>query len=152
MTDLVFTNRFTNQLSADPLSENHTPSEAAYSRVLPTPRQASSLLAWSADAAKLLAFPANRIKPIGPRFFPAIVNCPAWILCRLLWGHQFGHWAGQLRRFGRAITLVKSKRRRLNIGKYQLKGRADPYSRHADGRAVLRSSPWEFVCSEQCII
>jgi uncharacterized protein YdiU (UPF0061 family) len=62
-------------------------------------------------------------------------------------GHQFGHWAGQLGD-GRAITLTEIlwQQRRYDL---QLKGAGlTPYSRTADGRAVLRSSLREFVCSE----
>src|SRR5258708_32543169 len=63
-------------------------------------------------------------------------------------GHQFGNWAGQLGD-GRAITLgetINSKGERWEL---QLKGAGPtPYSRTADGRAVLRSSVREFLCSE----
>ena len=63
-------------------------------------------------------------------------------------GHQFGHWAGQLGD-GRAITLgevVSTDGARYEL---QLKGAGrTPYSRTADGRAVLRSSVREFMCSE----
>ena len=63
-------------------------------------------------------------------------------------GHQFGNWAGQLGD-GRAITLgewVNAQGRRFEL---QLKGAGPtPYSRRADGRAVLRSSLREFLCSE----
>ena len=63
-------------------------------------------------------------------------------------GHQFGHWAGQLGD-GRAITLgevVGPDGARQDL---QLKGAGPtPYSRTADGRAVLRSSVREFMCSE----
>ncbi len=62
-------------------------------------------------------------------------------------GHQFGHWAGQLGD-GRAIYLgeVVHAGRRWEL---QLKGAGPtPFSRRADGRAVLRSSIREFLCSE----
>ena len=62
-------------------------------------------------------------------------------------GHQFGSWAGQLGD-GRAITLgeVDTGEEVLEL---QLKGSGKtPYSRFADGRAVLRSSMREFLCSE----
>ena len=63
-------------------------------------------------------------------------------------GHQFGMWAGQLGD-GRAITLgevLNSKSQRWEL---QLKGAGKtPYSRFADGLAVLRSSIREFLCSE----
>ncbi len=59
-------------------------------------------------------------------------------------GHQFGQWAGQLGD-GRAILLGETAKG-LEI---QLKGAGPtPYSRMGDGRAVLRSSIREFLCSE----
>jgi len=58
-------------------------------------------------------------------------------------GHQFGQWAGQLGD-GRAILLGEA-----NGLEVQLKGSGrTPYSRMGDGRAVLRSSIREFLCSE----
>ena len=63
-------------------------------------------------------------------------------------GHQFGSWAGQLGD-GRAISLgevVDAAGRNQTL---QLKGAGPtPYSRSGDGRAVLRSSVREFLCSE----
>ncbi|MEL6989214.1 MAG: YdiU family protein, partial [Bacteroidota bacterium] len=62
-------------------------------------------------------------------------------------GHQFGNWAGQLGD-GRAINLFEV----LHEGKrwaIQLKGAGEtPFSRTADGLAVLRSSIREYLCSE----
>ena len=63
-------------------------------------------------------------------------------------GHQFGHWAGQLGD-GRAINLGAVRDRQQTVQTLQLKGAGTtPYSRGADGRAVLRSSLREYVCSE----
>lgn len=63
-------------------------------------------------------------------------------------GHQFGNWAGQLGD-GRAIMageIADANGKRTEI---QWKGPgATPYSRHADGRAVLRSSVREYLMSE----
>lgn len=63
-------------------------------------------------------------------------------------GHQFGNWAGQLGD-GRAILageIINEQGKRTEI---QWKGSgATPYSRHADGRAVLRSSVREYLMSE----
>jgi len=62
-------------------------------------------------------------------------------------GHQFGVWAGQLGD-GRAILLgdLPGPEGRMEL---QLKGAGKtPYSRMGDGRAVLRSSIREFLCSE----
>jgi len=75
-------------------------------------------------------------------------------------GHQFGVWAGQLGD-GRAMTLgelpvldpkdnsLSEKDRKHQLWDIQLKGAGPtPYSRFADGRAVLRSSIREYLCSE----
>lgn len=63
-------------------------------------------------------------------------------------GHQFGTWAGQLGD-GRAIALGEVVDRNGVNQTLQLKGAGlTPYSRTADGRAVLRSSIREFLCSE----
>ncbi|WVY93009.1 hypothetical protein V8G54_032097 [Vigna mungo] len=63
-------------------------------------------------------------------------------------GHQFGMWAGQLGD-GRAITLGEILNSKSERWELQLKGAGKtPYSRFADGLAVLRSSVREFLCSE----
>ncbi len=63
-------------------------------------------------------------------------------------GHQFGNWAGQLGD-GRAINLGEAVNRRGEHWTLQLKGAGPtPYSRRADGLAVMRSSLREFLCSE----
>jgi uncharacterized protein YdiU (UPF0061 family) len=63
-------------------------------------------------------------------------------------GHQFGTWAGQLGD-GRAITLGEVLNAAGQRWELQLKGAGPtPYARRADGRAVLRSSIREFLCSE----
>jgi len=63
-------------------------------------------------------------------------------------GHQFGNWAGQLGD-GRAIYAGEIKNRSGKKTEIQWKGAgATPYSRHADGRAVLRSSVREYLMSE----
>lgn len=62
-------------------------------------------------------------------------------------GHQFGNWAGQLGD-GRAINLFEIENNNQHFA-LQLKGSGTtPYSRTADGLAVLRSSIREHLCSE----
>lgn len=62
-------------------------------------------------------------------------------------GHQFGNWAGQLGD-GRAINLTEVEHAGQRWA-LQLKGAGEtPYSRTADGLAVLRSSIREHLCSE----
>ncbi|XP_057588704.1 protein adenylyltransferase SelO-like isoform X2 [Hippopotamus amphibius kiboko] len=63
-------------------------------------------------------------------------------------GHQFGLWADQLGD-GRAHLIGSYVNRQGEKWELQLKGSGKtPYSRHGDGRAVLRSSVREFLCSE----
>ncbi len=62
-------------------------------------------------------------------------------------GHQFGNWAGQLGD-GRAINLFEVNHNNKQWA-IQLKGAGEtPFSRTADGLAVLRSSIREHLCSE----
>jgi uncharacterized protein YdiU (UPF0061 family) len=62
-------------------------------------------------------------------------------------GHQFGHWAGQLGD-GRALALGEYQTEQ-GCYEVQLKGAGKtPFSRMGDGRAVLRSSIREYLCSE----
>ncbi|XP_078686672.1 protein nucleotidyltransferase YdiU-like [Branchiostoma floridae x Branchiostoma belcheri] len=63
-------------------------------------------------------------------------------------GHQFASWAGQLGD-GRAVMLGEYVNRKGERWELQLKGSGlTPYSRRGDGRAVLRSSVREFLCSD----
>lgn len=63
-------------------------------------------------------------------------------------GHQFGHWAGQLGD-GRVIYFGETEDATGQAWELQWKGAgATPYARHADGRAVLRSTIREFLMSE----
>ena len=69
-------------------------------------------------------------------------------LAQVYSGHQFGVWAGQLGD-GRALLIGQVRNRRGELWDIQLKGAGrTPYSRFADGRAVLRSSIREYLCSE----
>jgi len=87
---------------------------------------------WLASDEALQAFSGNQLLP-GSQPLATVYS-----------GHQFGLWAGQLGD-GRAILLGETARQ-LEI---QLKGAGrTPYSRGGDGRAVLRSSIREFLCSE----
>ncbi|KAL8616312.1 hypothetical protein ACOMHN_056255 [Nucella lapillus] len=63
-------------------------------------------------------------------------------------GHQFGYWADQLGD-GRAVLLGEYVNQRGERWELQLKGSGlTPYSRDGDGRAVIRSSVREYLCSE----
>jgi uncharacterized protein YdiU (UPF0061 family) len=63
-------------------------------------------------------------------------------------GHQFGVWAGQLGD-GRALLIGQVRNAKGELWDVQLKGAGKtPYSRFGDGRAVMRSSIREYLCSE----
>lgn len=128
---------------------------AAYSRVSPTPVAAPRLLAFSADVAELLRFPADLLarECYDPGPWTALLSgntvAPtSQSYAQAYGGHQFGTWAGQLGD-GRVIVLgerVSASGERYEV---QLKGAGlTPYSRSADGRAVLRSSLREYLCAE----
>ncbi|KAG7562936.1 hypothetical protein FFLO_01626 [Filobasidium floriforme] len=63
-------------------------------------------------------------------------------------GHQFGQWAGQLGD-GRAISILETTSPEGGRQEIQLKGSGrTPFSRSADGLAVLRSGVREYLCAE----
>ncbi|RYU81873.1 protein adenylyltransferase SelO [Hymenobacter persicinus] len=146
-----FSNSFVDELRGE-VAADARPRQVpgyCYSRIAPTPVAAPRLLAWSVPLADFLglarpaaqgpavdALAGNRVtesmKPFAARYG----------------GHQFGNWAGQLGD-GRAISLGELTARDGSRWEVQLKGAGPtPYSRRADGRAVLRSSVREFLCSE----
>jgi serine/tyrosine/threonine adenylyltransferase len=147
--EAVFENSFVRELPPDAVRDN-VPRQApgaSYTRVEPAPVAAPRLLAWSDDLADFLGLapPAEMDVQIlaGNRILPGMQPYAA-----RYGGHQFGHWAGQLGD-GRAITLGELIATDGSRQELQLKGAGKtPYSRTADGRAVLRSSLREFLCSE----
>jgi uncharacterized protein YdiU (UPF0061 family) len=152
MLTFNFDNRFVNELPGDPEEgpRRRQVHGACWSRVQPTAVAAPRLLAWSPEVAALLDLDAESVASpefaevfTGNRLLPGM---QAYAAC--YGGHQFGNWAGQLGD-GRAITLGEVVNRAGQRWELQLKGAGPtPYSRRADGRAVLRSSIREFLCSE----
>lgn len=144
MRALRFDNRFVRELPADPEPDNHVRPVhgACYSRVMPTPVKAPRVLAWSREVAEILGVDEADVRSAEfARVFGGNGLLPGmepYAAC--YGGHQFGNWAGQLGD-GRAITLGESINARGERWELQLKGAGPtPYSRFADGRAVLRSS------------
>jgi len=144
-----FENTFVRDLPADPVLVNipRQVANACYTRVDPTPVAAPGLLAWSDAMGELLGLARPGAEALdvlaGNRLLSAMQPYAA-----RYGGHQFGHWAGQLGD-GRAITLAELIATDGSRQELQLKGAGKtPYSRTADGRAVLRSSLREFACSE----
>ena len=149
LTAASFSNTFVRDLPADPVVVNvpRQVSNACYTRVEPTPVAVPKLLAWSDSLAAQLGLSRPGAQAVdvlgGNRVLPGMQPYAA-----RYGGHQFGHWAGQLGD-GRAITLAELIAADGSRQELQLKGAGKtPYSRTADGRAVLRSSLREFACSE----
>ncbi|CTP89723.1 UPF0061 protein [Xanthomonas translucens pv. phlei] len=152
MPALRFDNRFTAELPGDP---EHGPRlrevlGALWSEVAPTPVAAPQLLAHSREVAAMLGFSKQEV--LAPQFAEVFAGNALYPGMRPYaanyGGHQFGHWAGQLGD-GRAIALGEALGADGRRWELQLKGAGrTPYSRGADGRAVLRSSIREFLCSE----
>ncbi|KAA9327658.1 YdiU family protein [Hymenobacter busanensis] len=120
-----------------------------YSPVQPTPVADPRLLAWSAELAAFLGLeqPPERGPAVDALAGNLIVDSMRPFAARY-GGHQFGNWAGQLGD-GRAMSLGELTAQDGTTWEIQLKGAGPtPYSRRADGRAVLRSSVREFLCSE----
>ncbi|QSX78155.1 protein adenylyltransferase SelO [Agrilutibacter solisilvae] len=151
MLEFRFDNALLRELPGDPESGPRVRQVAqAWSRVEPTPVARPRLLAHSREMAARLRIDEHDIaarsfadvfggNALLPGMDPFAVNYG---------GHQFGHWAGQLGD-GRAITLGEAINAAGERWELQLKGAGPtPYSRTADGRAVLRSSIREFLCSE----
>lgn len=144
-------NIFTNKLPSDTNSSNEVRKvfEACYSKVNPTPPSNPQLIHYNSELLEILAISDEETHNgdftsvfSGKKIYP---NSIPYAMC--YGGHQFGVWAGQLGD-GRAINLfeVISKD---NIYTFQLKGAGQtPYSRTADGLAVLRSSIREYLCAE----
>ncbi len=142
----MFEDTFVSDLPADPVLVNvpRQVANASYTRVEPTPVAAPRLLGWSRALGRYLGIDKPEVEILaGNRVAPGMKPYAA-----RYGGHQFGTWAGQLGD-GRAITLAELVATDGTRQELQLKGAGrTPYSRTADGRAVLRSSLREFVCSE----
>lgn len=114
-----------------------------WSRVNPTPTPNPVIRMWSSEMAEELSLEAKENDILGGQKLSSGMHPYA----QRYGGHQFGNWAGQLGD-GRAITLGEVDTGE-EIFELQLKGSGvTPYSRFADGKAVLRSSIREFLCSE----
>ncbi|MCP5352541.1 MAG: YdiU family protein [Chromatiales bacterium] len=123
---------------------------AFFSRVSPTPLEGRHrLVAVSAQVASLLTLhPGDRLDRELTGLLAGTAPLPAGDPLAMAYaGHQFGHYVPQLGD-GRAI-LLGQVRTHEGLWDLHLKGAGiTPYSRAGDGRAVLRSSIREFLCSE----
>lgn len=142
--------KFNEQLPADPILENsrRQVKNACFSYLVPKKPSNPSLIHASQEMADTIGLN----NAIGSQAFLDIFSgsellpgTRPYAMC--YGGHQFGNWAGQLGD-GRAINLAEVEHKGKNWA-IQLKGAGEtPYSRTADGLAVLRSSIREYLCSE----
>jgi len=156
---------FISSLPADTNLTNTSRSveHAAYSFVTPTPTKTSKIICCNHSLAISLGFSEEAL---ASNEFSDLISGNNLISSMKPYamnygGHQFGQWAGQLGD-GRAINLgqysiaknenysiTKNKEKSNGYVTLQLKGAGQtPYSRRADGMAVLRSSIREYLCSE----
>tara|TARA_R110002049_G_scaffold4601_5_gene32329 strand:- start:462711 stop:464321 length:1611 start_codon:yes stop_codon:yes gene_type:complete len=152
LESLPLDNAFTGALPGDPITTNARRQVAAacYSRVRPTPVTKPELIAYSREVGELLGIDFDPFASPGfAQVFAGnrvLDSMDPFAMC--YGGHQFGNWAGQLGD-GRAINLTDVVDPNSGRWTLQLKGAGPtPYSRTADGLAVLRSSVREFLCSE----
>ena len=152
MHPLTFDNSFIRELPGDPEqgARVRQVEGALHSVVPPTAVSSPRVLAYSAEMAATLGFTSEDLaSDVFAQAFGGNALLPGMQPYATNYGgHQFGVWAGQLGD-GRAISLGELITEAGQRWELQLKGAGrTPYSRGADGRAVLRSSVREFLCSE----
>jgi len=122
-----------------------------YAKLNPTPfSSAPYLVSFNPSAAELLDMDPDQAKrPEFAALFGGGMLAPGMDPLAMLYsGHQFGVYVPQLGD-GRAILLGEAKNARGQRWDLHLKGAGmTPFSRDGDGRAVLRSTIREYLCSE----
>src|SRR5215510_10804808 len=125
--------------------------EAFYAKLNPTPFSSPPYLVHANRAvADLIDLdPDQFARPEFPGLFGGSLLAPGMEPLAMLYsGHQFGIYVPQLGD-GRAILLGEVKNERREKWDLHLKGAGlTPFSRDGDGRAVLRSTIREYLCSE----
>lgn len=121
-----------------------------YNYVPATPLPDTQLAAWNPQLAELLGLDADPAAhpDLADRLAGNLMPDGATPLASVYAGHQFGQFVPQLGD-GRALLIGELQAPDQHIYELQLKGAGlTPYSRMGDGRAVLRSSIREYLCSE----
>lgn len=140
-----FISKFPGDLSGNP-QQRQTP-EILFCTVKPVEFKNPELICFNetlSDEIGLGQFEANNLDFLAAKNLPENIQTYATAYA----GHQFGNWAGQLGD-GRAIYIGEILNQLNQKTELQYKGAgATPYSRTADGRAVLRSSVREYLMSE----
>lgn len=170
--NINFKNTQINNLIVTKLNNNKTPQttpDTNYSYADPTPIENPYFICYNKNLSKIMgieieneSLDLDKIKPIINEKKDIITSESSNLeilsgnkiaknsipIAHCYCGYQFGHFAGQLGD-GRAITLGDYFNENSSLFEIQLKGSGlTPYSRSADGRAVLRSSIREYFASE----
>ena len=142
---------FNKELPSDAVKENYVRQvkNACFSDATPTPCANPSIVHFSEEMMNTVGIEKEAVNTddflkifSGNKVYE---GTEPYAMC--YGGHQFGSWAGQLGD-GRAINLFEVNYNNQQWA-VQLKGAGlTPYSRTADGLAVLRSSVREYLCSE----
>lgn len=120
------------------------------SYVVPSPLDNMQVELFNHELARQIGFPIN---DISPDQLLAMLHSPSTpftfkAFAQKYGGHQFGHWNPELGD-GRGLLLGELKNEQGHYTDLHLKGAGPtPYSRHADGRAVLRSTIREYIGGE----
>ncbi|MCG6968710.1 MAG: YdiU family protein [Gammaproteobacteria bacterium] len=121
-----------------------------YTRVRPNPLRNTHLISFNSKAAEMIGLDCAITRD------QSLLNALAGMellpgmdpIATVYAGHQFGTFVPQLGD-GRAILLGEARNHLGESWDLQLKGAGiTPYSRDGDGRAVLRSTIREYLCSE----
>ncbi len=133
------------------LSDGYAALGAAFvERRDPSPLPEPYLVAFNPDAAALLGLEPGQSER--PEFLRLAAGCSRFAsiepFAAVYAGHQFGSFVPQLGD-GRAISLGEVRTSASDVYEWQVKGAGlTAFSRFADGRAVLRSTIREYLCSE----
>lgn len=124
--------------------------EPFVARLEPTPLPEPYLIAFNRDVATLAGIAQDQASR--PEFLRLAAGCARFAhvepYAAVYAGHQFGSFVPQLGD-GRAIALGELRTPGLGALEWQVKGAGvTPFSRFGDGRAVLRSTVREYLCSE----
>lgn len=140
-----FLKKFPGDFSNNPMQRN-TP-KVLFATIKPAGFEKPQLIAFNGDLSEKIGlgkFEEKDLNFLVGSLLPENIQTYATAYA----GHQFGNWAGQLGD-GRAILAGEITDPNGKKTEIQWKGAgATPYSRHADGRAVLRSSVREYLMSE----
>ena len=121
---------------------------AFYASQAPTPLPAPYLVAYNGELAEQLDLPSKPAAPLPELLGGNRLPAGTQPLAAAYAGHQFGIYVPQLGD-GRALLLGELSDRAGQRHEVQLKGAGrTPFSRGADGRAVLRSTIREYLASE----